>query len=86
MRQEATAQSKHSRSHRSECNPRDVYFDHRFRLLVHALFQRGRTAPGTNLCAVNMTLSELHRLIEERNAAERGSLQYLCDGCHKSQP
>ncbi len=32
-----------------------------------------------------MTLSELHRLIEERNGVDRDSLQYLCDEFHKSQ-
>ncbi|RYF49360.1 MAG: integrase, partial [Cytophagaceae bacterium] len=66
--------------------PRDVYFDHRGSGCWYTLyFNEAGRRQRTNLCAANVTLSELHRLIEERNGVDRDSLQYLCDEFHKSQ-
>ena len=66
--------------------PRDVYFDHRGSGCWYTLyFNEAGRRQRTNLCAANVTLSELHRLIEERKGVDRDSLQYLCDEFHKSQ-
>ncbi|RMV68374.1 Site-specific recombinase, phageintegrase family [Pseudomonas caricapapayae] len=66
--------------------PRNVYFDHRGSGCWYTLYfnEAGRRR-RTNLCASNVTLSELHRLIEERNGVDRDSLHYLCNEFHKSQ-
>jgi len=66
--------------------PRDVYFDHRGSGCWYTLyFNEAGRRQRSNVCAANVTLSELHRLIEERNGVDRDSLQYLCDEFHKSQ-
>jgi site-specific recombinase XerC len=65
--------------------PRSVYFDHRGAGCWYILyFNEAGRRQRQNLCAGNVTLSELHRLIEERNGVDRDSLQYLCDEFHKS--
>ncbi|NNA99321.1 site-specific integrase [Pseudomonas gessardii] len=65
--------------------PRSVYFDHRGAGCWYSLyFNEAGRRQRQNLCAGNVTLSELHRLIEERNGVDRDSLQYLCDEFHKS--
>ncbi|MGQ3824240.1 site-specific integrase [Pseudomonas alliivorans] len=66
--------------------PRDVYFDHRGSGCWYTLyFNEAGRRQRTNLCAANVTLSELHRLVEERSGVDRDSLQYLCDEFHNSQ-
>lgn len=65
--------------------PRDVYFDHRGSGCWYILyFNEAGRRQRKNLCAANVTLSELHRLIEERNGVDRDSLTYLCAEFHKS--
>lgn len=66
--------------------PRDVYFDHRGSGCWYILyFNEAGRRQRANLCAANVTLSELHRLIEDRKGIDRDSLQYLCAEFHKSQ-
>ncbi|KPY57621.1 tyrosine recombinase XerC [Pseudomonas amygdali] len=66
--------------------PRDVYFDHRGSGRWYTLyFNEAGRRQRTNLCPANVTLSELHRLVEERSGVDRDSLQYLCDEFHSSQ-
>lgn len=65
--------------------PRDVYFDHRgagvwYRLSFNEAGRRVRK----NLCGADVTLSELHRLVEEINGIDRDSLRYLCEQFHLS--
>lgn len=60
--------------------PRDVYFDHRgsgcwYRLSFNEAGRRVRK----NLCGSNVTLSELHRIVEEINGIDRDSLSFLCE-------
>jgi site-specific recombinase XerC len=66
--------------------PRGVYFDHRGAGCWYVLFanEAGRRQ-RQNLCGANVTLSELHRIIEERNGVDRDSLRYLCEQFHASQ-
>jgi site-specific recombinase XerC len=65
--------------------PRGVYFDHRGSGCWYVLFtnEAGRRQ-RQNLCGANVTLSELHRIIEERNGVDRDSLRYLCEQFHAS--
>lgn len=65
--------------------PRGVYFDERGSGCWYVLFfnEAGRRQ-RKNLCPANVTLSELHRIIEERNGVDRDSLRYLCDQFHAS--
>lgn len=66
--------------------PRNVYFDHRGSGCWYILyFNEAGRRQRTNLCAANVNLSELHRLIEERSGIDRGTLEYLCNEFHKSQ-
>ncbi len=65
--------------------PRDVYFDHRgsgvwYRLSFNEAGRRVRK----NLCGSDVTLAELHRLVEEINGVDRDSLSYLCEQFHLS--
>lgn len=65
--------------------PRDVYFDHRgsgcwYRLSFNEAGRRVRK----NLCGPNVTLSELHRIVEEINGVDRDSLAFLCEQFHES--
>jgi integrase len=65
--------------------PRNVYFDHRGAGCWYTLFfnEAGRRQ-RKNLCGANVTLSELHRLVEELNGIDRDSLRYLCGEFEKS--
>ncbi|WP_341522178.1 integrase [Pseudomonas sp. G.S.17] len=65
--------------------PRGVYFDHRgagcwYLLSTNEAGRRQRK----NLCGANVTLSQLHRIIEEMNGIDRDSLKYLCEQFHES--
>lgn len=65
--------------------PGDVYFDHRgagcwYRLSFNEAGRRQRK----NLCGADVTLSELHRIVEQINGVDRDSLRYLCEQFHKS--
>lgn len=66
--------------------PGDVYFDHRgagvwYRLSLNEAGRRTRK----NLCGADVTLSELHRLVEEINGVDRDSLRFLCEQFHASE-
>lgn len=66
--------------------PLDVYYDHRgagcwYRLSLNEAGRRQRK----NLCGANVTLSELHRIVEEISGIDRDSLAYVCEQFHQSE-
>jgi site-specific recombinase XerC len=65
--------------------PRDVYFDHRGSGIWYTLYynEAGRRQ-RKNLCGAAVTLSELHRIVEELNGVDRDSLRFLCEQFHDS--
>jgi len=65
--------------------PAAVYFDQRGAGVWYTLFfDEGGNQRRTNLAGPTTTLSELHRLMEDRSGVDRDCLRYLCEQFHKS--
>lgn len=66
--------------------PRGVYYDARGTGVWYTLYQdEGGKQRRKNLAGPRTTLSELHRLMEERSGVDRDSLAYLAEQYHQSQ-
>lgn len=66
--------------------PRGVYYDARGSGVWYTLYQdEGGKQHRKNLAGSKATLSELHRLMEERSGVDRDSLAFLADQYHQSQ-
>lgn len=66
--------------------PAAVYFDHRGSGVWYTLYtDEAGNQRRTNLAPPSVTLSELHRIMEDRNGVDRDSLRYLCEQFHDSQ-
>ncbi|HCE8324850.1 TPA: integrase [Pseudomonas aeruginosa] len=65
--------------------PAAVFFDHRGNGVWYTLhYDEGGRQRRTNLAPSYVTLSELHRIMEEREGINRDSLANLCGEFHKS--
>jgi len=65
--------------------PAAVFFDHRGNGVWYTLYyDEGGRQRRKNLAAATATLSELHRIMEEREGIDSESLNYLCAQFHKS--
>jgi site-specific recombinase XerC len=65
--------------------PAAVYFDHRGNGVWYTLhYVEGGKQRRQNIAPPTVTLSELHRLMEERAGINRESLRYLCEQFHAS--
>ncbi len=66
--------------------PRGVYYDARGSGVWYTLYQdEGGKQHRKNLAGSKATLSELHRLMEERSGVDRDSLAFLAEQYHQSQ-
>ncbi len=66
--------------------PRGAYYDARGSGVWYTLYHdEGGKQHRKNLAGSKITLSELHRLMEERSGTDRNSLAYLAEQYHKSQ-
>ena len=66
--------------------PRGVYYDARGSGVWYTLYQdEGGKQHRKNLAGRKTTLSELHRLMEERSGVDRDSLAFLAEQYHQSQ-
>lgn len=66
--------------------PRGIYFDSRGSGVWYTIYQdEGGKPHRKNLAGSNITLSELHRLMEDRSCVDRNSLAYLSEQYHNSK-
>ncbi|WP_374979265.1 integrase [Pseudomonas solani] len=60
--------------------PNNVYFDHRGSGTWYMLsFNEAGRRQRKNLCGADVTLAELHKLVEDIHGVDRDSLRYLCE-------
>lgn len=65
--------------------PAAVYFDQRGAGVWYTLYtDETDTQRRTNLAPASVTLSELHKIMEDRGGIDRDSLRYLCEQFHES--
>ena len=65
--------------------PAAVFFDHRGNGVWYTLnYDEGGRQRRKNIASRTASLSELHRIMEERDGIDRNSLRYLCEQFHSS--
>lgn len=65
--------------------PAAVFFDHRGNGVWYTLnYDEGGRQRRKNIASRTASLSELHRIMEERDGVDRNSLVYLCEQFHSS--